>query len=88
MANIDVLARGARVIDGSGSPWFYGDVAVTSGRVHSIAPPDSMRPGDAGEIIDAEGMVVCPGSAASNSSRMAIALRMRRRCRYEGGRQS
>ena len=58
---IDVLIRGARVVDGSGSPWFYGDVALSGERIAAIAPPGSIPNESAGEVVDATGMVVCPG---------------------------
>jgi N-acyl-D-aspartate/D-glutamate deacylase len=60
-AKIDVLIRGARVVDGSGSPWFYGDVALSGERIASIAPAGSIPSESAAEVVDAEGMVVCPG---------------------------
>lgn len=61
MTDIDVLVRGARIIDGSGNPWFYGDVALRDDRIHSVVPPGSIPRSQAGETIDAEGMVICPG---------------------------
>ncbi len=33
MAGIDVLIRGARVVDGSGNPWRHGDVALAGRRI-------------------------------------------------------
>src|SRR5690349_24644794 len=59
--NIDVLIRGARIIDGTGNPWFYGDVAISGERVLALAPPGSVENERAREIVDATGMVVCPG---------------------------
>ena len=35
----DILFRNAKVIDGTGNPWFYGDVGVEGGTV--AAPADS-----------------------------------------------
>ena len=35
-ADVDLLIRNARVIDGTGSPWFVSDVAVEDGRIHAI----------------------------------------------------
>jgi dihydroorotase/N-acyl-D-amino-acid deacylase len=58
---IDVLIRGARVVDGSGSPWFYGDVALSGDRIADIAPAGSIPNESAREVVDANGMVVCPG---------------------------
>ena len=58
---IDVLIRGARIIDGSGNPWRHGDVAIAGPRIVTIAPPDSIPDERAGEIVDATGLVVCPG---------------------------
>src|SRR5437588_6816782 len=31
--NIDILIRGAKVVDGTGNPWYYGDVAISGDRV-------------------------------------------------------
>lgn len=58
---IDVLVRGARVVDGTGNPWFYGDVAISGDRVMDIVPPASMEDGQAREVVDASGLIVCPG---------------------------
>ena len=58
---IDVLIRGARVVDGTGNPWFYGDVAISGERVLEIAPPQRIPAEAPREVVEAEGMVVCPG---------------------------
>ncbi|HEX8918764.1 MAG TPA: D-aminoacylase [Chloroflexota bacterium] len=59
--SVDVLIRGARVIDGSGNPWYHGDVALQGGRIAAILPPGKGNAATAGDVVDAEGMVVCPG---------------------------
>ena len=58
---IDVLIRGARVVDGTGNPWFHGDVALSGDRVVEVARPGRVPPEAAGEVVEAAGMVVCPG---------------------------
>ena len=58
---IDVLIRGAKIVDGTGNPWFYGDVAISGERLLEIAPPGSIPAEAARELVDAAGMVVCPG---------------------------
>lgn len=58
---IDVLIRGAQVVDGTGNPWFYGDIAISGDRLLDIAPPQSIPVEAAREVVNAEGMVVCPG---------------------------
>ena len=35
-ADYDVLIRGGRIVDGSGNPWFQGDVAVREGRIVAV----------------------------------------------------
>jgi N-acyl-D-amino-acid deacylase len=57
-ADYDVLIRNARVVDGSGNPWFRGDIAVKAGRIAAVG-----RIGDATatRVIDARERVVAPG---------------------------
>ncbi|HKK08469.1 MAG TPA: hypothetical protein VKA44_06260, partial [Gemmatimonadota bacterium] len=54
----DVLIRGGRVVDGTGSPWYRADVAVRDGRIAAIGRLSGAR---ARTEIDARGMVVAPG---------------------------
>ncbi|MFO7167372.1 MAG: D-aminoacylase [Chloroflexota bacterium] len=57
----DVLIRGGRVVDGSGNPWFYGDVAIAGDRIAAVTPPGRIAAEQARTTVDATGMVVCPG---------------------------
>jgi N-acyl-D-amino-acid deacylase len=54
----DLLIRNGRIIDGTGSPWYAGDVGIRGGRIAAIG-----RLGDANakQTIDAAGKVVAPG---------------------------
>jgi dihydroorotase/N-acyl-D-amino-acid deacylase len=58
---IDVLIRGGSVVDGTGNPWFRGDVLLAGDRVLDVVPSGTVPAGAAGEVVDADGMVVCPG---------------------------
>jgi N-acyl-D-amino-acid deacylase len=53
----DLLIRNAKVVDGTGNPWFKGDVAVTGA---SIAALGRVR-GEAARVIEANDLCVCPG---------------------------
>lgn len=57
----DVLIAGAKVVDGTGNPWFYGDVALRGDRIARITPAGHLDRAMAREVVQAEGMVVCPG---------------------------
>jgi dihydroorotase/N-acyl-D-amino-acid deacylase len=61
VSTIDVLVRGARVVDGSGNPWVYGDVAISRDRIAAILQPGKADMSAVAEVVDAQGMVVCPG---------------------------
>jgi N-acyl-D-aspartate/D-glutamate deacylase len=54
----DLLIHNGKVVDGTGNPWFYGDVAVRSGRVVAVG---RVPPAPAKREIDARGLVVAPG---------------------------
>ncbi len=53
----DIIIRHGRVIDGSGNPAFFADVAVEDGRIAVIG----RVAGDAKAEIEAKGLVVAPG---------------------------
>ncbi len=59
--DIDVLIRNGQLVDGTGSPWFYGDLAIVGDRVAEVAPRGAISPAGAAEVVDAGGHVVCPG---------------------------
>ena len=54
----DLVFEGARVVDGTGAPWFVADVSVKDGKIAAIGRLDR-RP--ARRRIDARGLVVAPG---------------------------
>src|SRR6185503_17461476 len=54
----DVVIANGRVVDGSGNPWFSGDVAVRGDRIVAVGKVDRSR---ARRVIDATGLVVAPG---------------------------
>src|SRR5438270_5623304 len=54
----DFIISGARVVDGTGSPWFYGDIAIQGDRIAAIG---DLHNAQAKQRIDAKGLVVAPG---------------------------
>ena len=54
----DVLIRDGRVVDGTGNPWFHGDVGIRRGRIVAVG---RLGEGTVERVIDAEGLVVAPG---------------------------
>jgi N-acyl-D-amino-acid deacylase len=54
----DLLIRGARIVDGTGAPWFAGDVRVAGGRIASVGP--TLADADA-QVVEAEGCYLAPG---------------------------
>ena len=54
----DVLVRGGRIVDGTGNPWYRGDVGIRGGRIVEIGNLEG-RP--AARTVDAAGRVVAPG---------------------------
>jgi N-acyl-D-amino-acid deacylase len=57
-ASYDLLIRNGRIVDGTGSPWYRGDLAVRGDTIARIAPRIDAP---AARVVDAGGRVVAPG---------------------------
>jgi len=55
----DLLIRNARIVDGTGNPWYRGNVATRGDRIAYVGP--SLDGQTAKRVIDANGLVVAPG---------------------------
>jgi N-acyl-D-aspartate/D-glutamate deacylase len=60
---LDVLIRGGTLLDGTGAPARRADLGIAAGRVVEVAEDATvgLDPGDAGEVIEADGLMVAPG---------------------------
>jgi dihydroorotase/N-acyl-D-amino-acid deacylase len=57
----DVVVSNGRIVDGTGNPWFVGDVGITGDRIVRIVPAGGLATARAARRIDATGLVVAPG---------------------------
>jgi N-acyl-D-amino-acid deacylase len=57
-APYDLLIRNGMIVDGTGSPWIRGDVALRGDRIAAVGV---LRTAQARDTIDASGLVVSPG---------------------------
>ncbi len=54
----DLLIRNGHIVDGTGNPWFAGDVAVSGDRIAAVGRLTGAK---AKREIDARGLIVAPG---------------------------
>jgi len=54
----DLVVRNATVVDGTGNPWFFADVAVKGEKIANIG---KILPAEGRREIDAAGLVLAPG---------------------------
>lgn len=54
----DIVIRNGHIIDGTGSPWYAGDIGIRGGRIAAIG---DLAGANAKQTIDAAGRVVAPG---------------------------
>jgi N-acyl-D-amino-acid deacylase len=54
----DIVIRNGHIIDGTGSPWYAGDIGISRGRIAAIG---SLEKASARQMIDARGLIVAPG---------------------------
>ncbi|HEX3127262.1 MAG TPA: D-aminoacylase [Thermoanaerobaculia bacterium] len=57
-APYDLVIRNGRIVDGTGSPWYSGDVGIRDGRIAAVG---HLGEAPARRTIDAAGKVVAPG---------------------------
>jgi len=58
MTTYPLIIVNAKIIDGCGNPWFWGDLAIANGLIATIAPAGSLH---GIHTIDAAGRYVAPG---------------------------
>src|SRR5437016_4418615 len=57
----DLVIVNGKVVDGTGNPWFYGDVAIRGDRVVRVVRRGMLGTAPARRRIDATGRIVAPG---------------------------
>ena len=60
----DIIIKGGKIVDGTGNPWFKGDVAVSGDKIVSIA---RNLEHESDRLIEAAGLVVAPGFIDAHS---------------------
>jgi N-acyl-D-amino-acid deacylase len=58
LVTFNIIIKNGRIVDGSGSPWFYGDVGVKGERIIHVG---DLTRFEAERTVDASGLLVCPG---------------------------
>ena len=67
-----VLIRAARIVDGTGAPWFRADVLIEGGRIGAVGP--DLAPGGA-RVLDAGDRYLAPGFIDAHCHDDLVALR-------------
>jgi N-acyl-D-amino-acid deacylase len=57
-AAFDIVITNGQIIDGTGSPWYSGDIGIRAGRIAAIG---NLNAAPRTRTIDAHGLVVAPG---------------------------
>lgn len=60
----DFLVKNVKIVDGTGAPWFYGEVAVQDGVIVEVGKKIC---GGAAKVVDGGGLVLSPGFIDSHS---------------------
>jgi len=56
--NFDLVIAHGHIVDGTGSPWYSGDVGIRGGRIAAIG---HLERESRARTVDAHGLVVAPG---------------------------
>src|SRR5580704_3044728 len=58
LTQFDIIIKNGHIIDGTGSPWYAGDLGIRNGKIVAIGKLDAAL---SNRVIDASGKVVAPG---------------------------
>lgn len=58
MTTYDIVLANGRILDGSGNPWFWGDLAIQQGKIVDIAPTGTLQ---GRQTVNSAGRFVAPG---------------------------
>ena len=61
IGSLDVVIENGRIVDGTGAPWFYGDLGIRGDRIVAVAPRGMLHGVSAKSRVDATNMIVAPG---------------------------
>lgn len=61
----ELALTNARIVDGTGAPWFRGSVLVEDGRIADVVR--GRVDADAAETVDLDGLALCPGFVDAHS---------------------
>lgn len=54
----DTIIKNGRIVDGTGNPWFLGDIGINQGKIEKIGIIDASQ---GKTVISADGLIVSPG---------------------------
>lgn len=56
--DFDILIKNGKIIDGTGNPWYYGNIGIKGDTIAAIG---NLSAKTSAQVIDAQGLVVSPG---------------------------
>ena len=62
----DLVLKKGVIIDGTGNPWYYGDIGIIDGLIDKIGVIDE----ETSETIDLDGLAVAPGFIDTEMTRV------------------
>jgi N-acyl-D-amino-acid deacylase len=71
---LDIVIKNARIIDGTGNPYYSGDIGIANSLIERIG--SDIPASDARKVINAEGQVACPGFFDTHSHDDAYLLKV------------
>ena len=60
MPEFDLVVKNGMIVDGTSSPRFRDDIGIKHGRIAKIG---RIMPNEATRVIEADGLIVAPGSS-------------------------